>query len=384
MRKYIHFAQPLFGKEEKREILSVLQSGWVTLGPKVGQFEEEFAKYVGAKYAVAVSSCTAALHLSALVAGLGKGDEVITTPFTFAATSNILFHVGATPVFVDIDEKTFNIDTAKIEAKITPRTKAIMPVHYGGQPVDMEKVVKLAKKYNLKIIEDAAHAIGTEYKGRRIGAIGDLTCFSFHPIKNISTGDGGMITTDNKDYAEKLMLLRLHGMSKEAWKRHAKAGSWKYDILSAGFKYNMTDLQAALGIHQLRKLDTFIAKRESYAGIYDKLLGKIAEITLPYVEKNIRHARNLYTVMIDTSRLKINRDDLVERLKEANIGVSVYFIPLYHFSYYQKLGYKKTGLPITERIYQKIISLPLYPKMRLADIYYVAKTVKGLIEKNRR
>lgn len=384
MRKYIHFAQPLFGKEEKREILSVLQSGWVTLGPKVGQFEEEFAKYVGAKYAVAVSSCTAALHLSALVAGLGKGDEVITTPFTFAATSNILFHVGATPVFVDIDEKTFNIDTAKIEAKITPRTKAIMPVHYGGQPVDMEKVVKLAKKYNLKIIEDAAHAIGAEYKGRRIGAIGDLTCFSFHPIKNISTGDGGMITTDNKDYAEKLMLLRLHGMSKEAWKRHAKAGSWKYDILSAGFKYNMTDLQAALGIHQLRKLDTFIAKRESYAGIYDKLLGKIAEITLPYVEKNIRHARNLYTVMIDTSRLKINRDDLVERLKEANIGVSVYFIPLYHFSYYQKLGYKKTGLPITERIYQKIISLPLYPKMRLADIYYVAKTVKGLIEKNRR
>ncbi len=383
MRKYIHFAQPLFGKEEKREVLSVLDSGWVTLGPKTKQFEDEFAAYVGAKYAIAVSSCTAALHLSVIVAGIKKGDEVITTPFTFAATTNVLFHVGAKPVFVDIEEKTLNIDVSKIEAKITSRTCAIMPVHYGGQPVEMDKLLKLAKKYNLKVIEDAAHAIGTEYKGKRIGSISDLTCFSFHPIKNMSTGDGGMITTNNKVYAEKLIMLRLHGMSKEAWKRHTAAGSWKYDILLPGFKYNMTDIQAALGVHQLRKLDMFITKRESYARIYDELLGNIAEISLPYVEKNIRHARNLYTIIVDTSRLKINRDDLVEKLKEANIGVSVYFIPLYHFFYYQKRGYKKTGLPITESVYQKIISLPLYPKMKTSDIYYICKVLKKLIEQNR-
>lgn len=384
MRKYIHFAQPLFGKEEKKELLSTLDSGWVTLGPKVAQFEEEFAKYVGAKYAVAVSSCTAALHLSAVAAGISEGDEVITTPFTFAATSNVLFHVGAKPVFVDIDEKTFNIDVSKIEAKITSKTRAIMPVHYGGQPAEMDKLLSLAKKYNLKVIEDAAHAIGTEYKSKKIGSIGDLTCFSFHPIKNMSTGDGGMITTNNQKYAEKLVMLRLHGMSKEAWKRHTKAGSWKYDIILAGFKYNMTDIQAALGIHQLRKLDSFIIRRESYAQIYDQLLGKIAEITLPYVGKNIRHARNLYTIMVDTSKLRINRDTLVEKLKEANIGVSVYFIPLYYFSYYQKLGYKKTSLPITNSVYQKIISLPLYPKMKSSDVYYICKILAKLIEQNRR
>ena len=384
MRSFIHFAQPLFGKEEKIEILKALDSGWVTLGPRVKRFEEDFAKYVGAKHAIAVSSCTAALHLSLLAADIGKDDEVITTPFTFAATSNTTIHAGATPVFVDIDPQTFNINTNKIEEKITKKTRAIIPIHYGGQPAEMDQIFKIAKKYKLKVIEDAAHAVGTEYKGKRIGSIGDLTCFSFHPIKNISTGDGGMITTNNKSYAEKLMKLRLHGMGKDAWKRHSSAGSWKYDISVAGFKYNMTDIQAALGIHQLKKLDRFIETREKYAKMYNEMLSNIPEITLPFVSPNIRHARNLYTVMIDTKSLRINRDELVEELKKANIGVSVYFIPLYHFSFYKKLGYRKGDFPVAERVYSSIISLPVYPKLKREDIMYVSKTLIGLIKKSRK
>jgi len=384
MRKFIHFAQPLFGKEEKREIIKTLDSGWATLGPKTKQFEEEFAKYVNAKYAIAVSSCTAALHLSLIAAGIKEGDEVITTPFTFAATSNAILYVGAKPVFVDIDEKTFNIDVSKIEAKISPSTKAILPVHYGGQPVEMDDLLALAKKYHLKVIEDAAHAIGTEYKGRRIGSIGDLTCFSFHPIKNISTGDGGMITTNNKKYAEKLIPLRLHGMSKEAWKRHTSSGSWRYDIVELGYKYNMTDIEASLGIWQLRKLDNFIKNREEYALLYNNLFSSIPEITIPYVMPGVRHARNLYTILLNTSSLKITRDAFIEELKKLGIGASVYFIPLYRFSFYKKFGFRKEDFPVTERVFDRAISLPLYPKMRKSDIKYVAQVVKKLIYKYRK
>lgn len=384
MKHYIHFAQPLFGREEKKEVLDALDSGWVTLGPRTKQFEENFANYIGAKYAIAVSSCTAALHLSLIIASIKPGDEVITTPFTFAATLNTILHAGATPIFVDIEPKTFLIDVSKIEAKITKKTKAIIPVHYAGQPVDMNQIAKLAKKYNLIIIEDAAHALGTEYKGRKVGSFGNLTCFSFHPIKNISTGDGGMITTNNKAYAKRLKVLRLHGMSKDAWKRHDSTGSWKYDIEEAGYKYNMTDIQAALGIHQLKKLDSFIKKREEYAQIYDKALSKIPEITIPYVLDNIRHARNLYTIMIGTKNLKIDRDELVELLKQANIGVSVYFVPLHLLSLYKrKYNFKKGDFPIAETIYEKIISLPLYPKMKKKEVIYVIETLRSLIENNR-
>lgn len=385
MRSYIHFAQPSFDNEEKKEVLAALDSGWVTLGPRTKQFEEDLAKYVGVKHAIAVSSCTAALHLSVIVAGIKKGDEVITTPFTFAATSNVLAILGATPVFVDIDPKTFNIDVSKIEEKITKKTRAIMPVHYGGQPVEMDKILKIARKYNLKVIEDAAHAIGTEYRGSKVGTFGDMTCFSFHPIKNMSTGDGGVVTTNNDKYAEMLQVLRLHGMSKDAWKRHSKAGSWKYDIVAAGYKYNMTDIQAALGIHQLKKLDKFIKIREKYAKIYDAAFSKIPELTTPFVMKDIRHARNLYTIMIDTNKLKINRDDLVEELKNANIGVSVYFIPLYKFSFYKNnYKFKDSAFPVAENVYERIISLPLYPKMKISDINYIIKTLASFIDKYRK
>ena len=385
MRKYIHFAQPLFGEEEKKEIIAALESGWVTLGPRTKQFEEQTAEYIGCKYAVAVSSCTAGLHLSLLAAGIGKGDEVITTIFTFAATANTIIHVGAKPVFVDIDSKTFNIDPEKIEEKITKKTKAIMPMHYGGQPVEMDKVMKIAKKHNLVVIEDAATAIGAEYKGKKVGNISDFAVFSFHPIKNMSTGDGGMVTTNNEKFAEQLSILRLHGMSKDAWKRHSASGSWLYDIVAPGFKYNMTDLQAALGIHQLKKLDQFIKTREKYAQMYDMAFTDTPEITLPYVGSNIKHARNLYTILIDTKKLSIDRNEIVDKLKEANIGVSVYYIPLYVFSYFKNnFGLKKADFPVAESIYARMMSLPMYPGMKKEDVNYVAVTLKDIIKNNRK
>lgn len=385
MRSFIHLAQPLFGKEEKKEVIAALDSGWVTLGPKTKQFEEELAAYVGSKYAVAVSSCTAGLHLSLLAAGVGVGDEVITTIFTMAATSNTIIHSGATPVFVDIDKETFNIDPSKIEEKIMPKTKAILVMHYGGHPVDLNRVRKIAKKHKLIVIEDAATAIGAKYNGKKIGSISDMTVFSFHPIKNISTGDGGMITTNNKHFAERLSILRLHGMNKDAWKRHSQIGSWKYDIVVPGFKYNMTDIQAALGIHQLRKLERFIKIREKYAKMYDKTFSKIPEITIPFVSKNVRHPRNLYTVIIDFNKLRIKRDELIEELKSQNIGANAYYIPLYEFTYYKKkFGLKFRDFPVTNFIFNNLVTLPLHPKMKQSDVVYIIKILTSLIVKNRK
>jgi dTDP-4-amino-4,6-dideoxygalactose transaminase len=385
MKKYIHFAQPLFGTEEKKEVIKAMDSGWVTLGPGTKSFEEEFAKYTGAKYAVGLSSCTAALHLALIAAGVGPGDEVITTIFTFAASINPVLILGGKPVLVDIDEKTMNIDENLIEEKITKKTKVIMPMHYGGYPCNMDAIRKIAKKHKLIIIEDAATAIGASYKGKKIGNIGDMTCFSFHPIKNMSTGDGGMVTTNNQSYAERLMLLRLHGMSKEAWKRHTAAGSWKYDIVEPGFKYNMTDIQAALGRVQLKRLDGFVKTRKQYAKIFDRELAKIPEITIPVHSENSGTAYNLYTIKIDTTNLTVSRDEIVELLKQEQIGVSVYYIPLYEFSYFQKnLKLKKKDFPNAEKVYQSMMSLPLYPKMNLKDINRVINTLSDIIKKHRK
>jgi dTDP-4-amino-4,6-dideoxygalactose transaminase len=385
MKKYIHFAQPLFGTEEKKEVIKAMDSGWVTLGPGTKSFEEEFAKYTGAKYAVGLSSCTAALHLALIAAGVGPGDEVITTIFTFAASINPVLILGGKPVLVDIDEKTMNIDENLIEEKITKKTKVIMPMHYGGYPCNMDAIRKIAKKHKLIIIEDAATAIGASYKGKKIGNIGDMTCFSFHPIKNMSTGDGGMVTTNNQSYAERLMLLRLHGMSKEAWKRHTAAGSWKYDIVEPGFKYNMTDIQAALGRVQLKRLDGFVKTRKQYAKIFDRELAKIPEITIPVHSENSGTAYNLYTIKIDTTNLTVSRDEIVELLKQEQIGVSVYYIPLYEFSYFQKnLKLKKKDFPNAEKVYQSMMSLPLYPKMNLKDVNRVINTLSDIIKKHRK
>jgi len=385
MKKYIHFAQPLFGTEEKKEVIKALDSGWVTLGPGTKEFEDQFAKYTGAKYAVGLSSCTAALHLALIAAGVGPGDEVITTIFTFAASINPVLILGGKPVLVDIDEQTMNIDVNLIENAITKKTKVIIPMHYGGYPCNMDAIRKIAKKYNLIIIEDAATAIGTTYKGKKVGNIGDMTCFSFHPIKNMSTGDGGMVTTNNKSLADRIMLLRLHGMSKEAWKRHTAAGSWKYDIVEPGFKYNMTDIQAALGRVQLKRLDGFIKTRKQYAHIFDKELAKIPEIKIPVHSNDSGTAYNLYTIRIDTKNLSVNRDEIVELLKQEQIGVSVYYIPLYEFSYFRNnLKLKKSDFPKAEAVYQSMMSLPLYPKMNLKDVDRVIKTLSDIIKKHRK
>lgn len=385
MRDFIHFTQPLFGEEEKQEVTAALDSGWVTLGPRTKQFEEEFAAYVGAKHAIAVSSCTAGLHLSLIAAGIGPGDEVITTPFTFVATTNTIVQVGAKPVFVDIDERTFNIDPKKIEEKITSKTKAIIPVHYAGLSVELEEILAIAKKHNLTVIEDAAHGSGGSYNNKKLGTFGDLTVFSFHPVKNMSTGDGGMITTENDEYADVLRMLRLHGMSKDAWKRHTASGSWRYDVEMPGFKYNMTDVAAALGIHQLRKLDSFIAKRKEYAEMYDKAFASIPEITVPHIPTNKEHIYSLYTIRINNDLLNISRDVIVDELKKANIGTSVYFIPVHYFSYYKNTyGYKTGDLPVAEKVFEQVISLPLYPRMTTDDVQYVIETLQSLIEKNRK
>ncbi len=385
MKKYIHFAQPLFGDEEKKEVIKAMDSGWVTLGPGTREFEEQFAKYTEAKYAVGLSSCTAALHLALIAAGVGSGDEVITTIFTFAASINPVLILGGKPVLVDIDEKTMNIDEKQIESKITKKTKVIMPMHYGGYPCNMDAIKKIAKKHNLIIIEDAATAIGTSYKDKKVGNIGDMTCFSFHPIKNMSTGDGGMVTTNNKLFAERIMLLRLHGMSKEAWKRHTAAGSWKYDIVEPGFKYNMTDIQAALGRVQLKRLDGFIKIRKQYAKIFDSELSKIPEITVPIHSETSGTAYNLYTIRIDTENLTVTRDEIVELLKQEQIGVSVYYIPLYEFSYFKNnLKLKKSDYPHAEAVYQSMMSLPLYPKMNVKDVDRVINTLSKIIKKHRK
>lgn len=380
MNKFIPFAQPLFGKEEKNEVVDALDSGWVTLGPRTHQFEEDFAKYVGSRYAVAMSSCTAGLFLSLLASGISKGDEVITTILTFAATANPIVQLGGVPIFVDVMEDSLNIDVSKIEEKITKKTKALMIMHYGGQAVDMAKVKSLAKKYKLLIIEDAATAVGTEYKGTRIGNIGDATVFSFHAIKNMSTGDGGMVTTNNKNLYDKLCLLRLHGMSKDAWKRHSAVGSWRYDVSLPGYKFNMTDIQAALGIQQLKKLDKFIAVRQKYASIYDEKFSKIAEIRIPHNDTSNRHARNLYTVQIDISKLTITRDQIVEEMKKRNIGANVYYMPLYELSFYKKdLKVKPSDFPVAQKVFKKMLTLPLYPKMTIEEVNYVADTLIEIV-----
>ena len=380
MDKFIPFAQPLFGKEEKNEVVDALDSGWVTLGPRTHQFEEDFAKYVGSRYAVAMSSCTAGLFLSLLASGISKGDEVITTILTFAATANPIVQLGGVPIFVDVMEDSLNIDVSKIEEKITKKTKALMIMHYGGQAVDMAKVKSLAKKYKLLIIEDAATAVGTEYKGTRIGNIGDATVFSFHAIKNMSTGDGGMVTTNNKNLYDKLCLLRLHGMSKDAWKRHSAVGSWRYDVSLPGYKFNMTDIQAALGIQQLKKLDKFIAVRQKYASIYDEKFSKIAEIRIPHNDTSNRHARNLYTVQIDISKLTITRDQIVEEMKKRNIGANVYYMPLYELSFYKKdLKVKPSDFPVAQKVFKKMLTLPLYPKMTIEEVNYVADTLIEIV-----
>lgn len=387
MRKvFLPFSVPTIEEDEINEVVDSLRSGWITTGPKVKRFEDNFKEYAGAPFAVPLSSATAGLHLSLLALGIGEGDEVITTPMTFAATVNMIVRVGAQPVLVDIDPDTFNIDAEQIRMKITGRTKSVIPVHFAGQPCDMDAVFAIADEFGLKIIEDAAHAVGTEYKGRRIGSLNSVSVFSFHPIKNITTGEGGMVCTPDERLAEEVSLLKFHGMSREAWRRYGKKGSPNYDILLPGYKYNMMDLQAALGIHQLRKLDDFIAKRTDIADFYNDSFAGVEEIKTPMsVPYNHRHAWHLYTPLVRIEDLSIDRDMFMEELKKENIGSGLHFKAVHHHSYYRKsMDIRPGELPNADYVSERIVSLPLYPKMTLADARDVVEAVKTVIVRNRK
>jgi len=377
---FLPYCLPFIGEEEIAEVGDSLRSGWVTTGPKVKRFEEEFAAYTGARHAVAVSSCTAALHASLAALGVGPADEVIVPTLTFCATANVVVHLGATPVIVDVDPD-FQISVEAVCRAISPRTKVIIPVHYGGQACSLRDILELAARHGIPVVEDAAHAAGAEYEGRRIGTHGRAVCFSFYAIKNMTTGEGGMITTNDDDLAGRLRLLSLHGMSRDAWKRYTEAGSWYYEVLEPGYKYNMTDIQAALGIHQLRRLDGFIRRRQEIAALYDEAFSDLPEILLPPRLPGRNHTFHLYAIRLEAGRLQLNRAQLIEELHARNIGASVHFIPLHRHPYYrQRYGYRAEQFPVAEQIYRGLLSLPLYPKMTGPDANDVVSAVREIVE----
>jgi perosamine synthetase len=381
-KKFLPFSLPDITKKEIFAVSKVLKSGWLTTGLVTQKFEKEFAKYIGAKYAIAVNSGTAALHLALDAIGLDSEDEVIIPTMTFTATAEVVTYFGAKPVFVDCKENTFNIDPFKIEEKITKKTKAIIPVHMGGQACDMDEVQKIAKKYNLKVIEDAAHALPSRYKGKMIGTIPDLTCFSFYPTKSITTGEGGMVTTNNKKWAEKIEIMRLHGISHEAWNRYSKGGSWYYQVLYPGWKYNPTDIVSALGIEQLKKCNFFYKKRKEIAESYNRAFKDMEEIQEPYVEPYNQHAWHLYIIKLNLEKLTISRNKFIEEIRDRNIGTSVHFIPL-HLQPYWKKAYnlKVKDFPVATEVYKQIISLPIFPGMTQKDINDVIEAVKDICKK---
>ncbi len=388
VKKYIYFHRPSFGVEEEKEILETLRSGWITTGERTKKFEADFERYTGAAHAIGLNSCTAGLHLALICAGIKEGDEVITTPTTFPATANVIVHCGATPVFVDVEHDTLNIDVSKIEEKITPRTKAVMPVHFVGQPCDMDAICELAKKYSLTVIEDAAHGLETIYKNRKIGAISDFTSFSFYATKNITTGEGGMVTTNNPDHADKLRILSLHGISKDAWKRYSESGYKHWEIMYPGFKYNMFDIQAALGIHQLKKVDFFWQRRKEILEIYNSAFSDFEAIEP--VMQNIRHngdknAYHLYVIRVNTDAVTVNRDVIMNMIQEQGIGVGVHFRAVHISPYYSEtFGYKRGMLPVAEFNSDRVISLPIYPSLTDNDLYYIIETLKSIFRKIKR
>ena len=365
---FLVFGSPKIEQPEIDEVVKCLKSGWIGTGPCVNEFENNFRDYIGSKYAVALNSCTAALHLSMLVSGITPGDEVITTPMTFTATANAIIHAGAKPIFVDIEKDSMNIDPDLIEKAITPKTKAILPVHFAGKPCNMTRIMEIAQKNDLLVIEDAAHAIEAKYKGKKIGNIGDMTCFSFYVTKNLVTGEGGMITTNREDRSKKVKILGLHGMSKDAWKRYSDESYKHYEVITPGFKYNMMDIQASLGIHQLKRIGKNFERRKEIWDIYNKAFEELPMIT-PSEEKDTVHARHLYTLLLDLSALKISRDEFMSELKRENIGVGVHYISLHLQSYYKEtFGFKKDDFPNASFISERTISIPFSAKLTDKDV----------------
>lgn len=379
--RFLVFGAPAIGDEEIAEVVASMKSGWLGTGPKVARFEADFAEYKGVEYSVAVNSCTAALHLSMIAAGLKKGDEVITTPMTFCATVNAIIHAGATPVLADIDPATMNIDPNEVEKKITSKTRAILPVHFAGRSCNMDALCNIAERYNLKIIEDCAHAIETEYKGREVGTFGDFGCFSFYVTKNVVTGEGGMVVAKNEEDIARIKRLALHGMTKDAWKRFSDEGYKHYYVAECGFKYNMTDLQAAIGIHQLKRVDVNWERRQQIWDMYNEAFANLP-LTIPAsVEPDTRHAYHLYTMLIDKKKTGISRDDFLNAITAHNIGVGVHYLSISEHPYYQKtFGWKPEDYSNSMRIGRQTISLPLSAKLTDEDVGDVIKAVRRILE----
>ena len=380
--KFLPFALPSIGEEEINEVVDTLRSGWLTSGPKTKRFEEDFAHFIGVPYALAVNSCTAGLHLALEAIGIQPGDKVITTPYTFTATAEVIRYLGAEPLFVDIEPHTFNIDTQKLAATIDTidGIKAILPVHFGGQSCEMDSILALASRASLKVIEDAAHALPASYKGRNIGNLGDITVYSFYVTKTVATGEGGMIVTANPEYAERMRTLRLHGISRDVFARSAsQQPTWYYEVVAPGYKYNMTDITAALGIHQLQKANTFRQRRAEIAAQYTQELADLP-LRTPYQHPHNTHAWHLYVIQLQLEELSIDRNTFIERMNAAGIGTSVHFIPLHLQRYWRdRYGFKPADFPVALDVYQRAVSLPIYPSMNDGDVARVIATIRQIL-----
>jgi len=384
-RDFIPFHAPDIGDDEISSVVETLRSGWLTTGPKVKKFEEDFSKYLGCSHAVAANSCTAALHLALDAIGAKEGDEIIIPTLTFAATAEVVLYFKATPILVDCERDTLNLDPCHLEAAITSKTKAIVPVHFGGQPCDMSRILEIARSYRLNVIEDAAHALPASYQGKKVGTLSDITCFSFYATKTITTGEGGMATTENSEWAKRMRMMSLHGISHDAWKRYTKEGSWYYEILNPGFKYNLTDIAAAIGIEQLKKCDGYCESRKRIALIYDSCFADLPEIQTPVCRSNVEHAWHLYVIQLNLERLRLTRNEFVEALRDEGIGTSVHFIPLHLHPYYRdKFGYKPSDFPNASSAFERIVSLPIYPTMTETNIEVVISAVKKIVRENTR
>jgi dTDP-4-amino-4,6-dideoxygalactose transaminase len=379
---YLPVALPWIGEEEKELVLETLETGWLTTGPRTKQFEVEFAESVGAKYALAVNSCTAALHIALAALGIGPGDEVIISNLTFACNANVVIQLGAKPVLVDVDRSTQLMLVDQVASKCNAKTKAIIPVHFAGFPAPLDELHSLASRLGIPIIEDAAHASGTLYRGKRVGSIeGTLaTAFSFYAIKNMTTGEGGMLTSNDADFVERARLFSLHGMNRDAWKRYTAEGSWFYEIVVPGYKYNMTDMQASLGLAQLRKLPMFNERRRAISKVYDEAFGAMQGCIIPHDDPQHYSSRHLYTLLIEPQHVGMDRNKFIEQLKERNIGTTVHYVPLHMHPYYRDLyGFKPDDFPNSHWIYQRTITLPLYPKMSDQDVRDVVDAVQDVI-----
>lgn len=380
---FLVFGSPRIEEEEIQEVVHSLRTAWLGTGPKVAKFEEMFREYIGADYAVAVHSCTAALHLSMIVAGVKEGDEVITTPMTFCATTNSVIHTGATPVLADIDRNTLCISPGELKKKITSRTKAIIPVHFAGRACAMDEILSIANRANANVINDAAHSIETEYDGKKIGTLGSMTAYSFYATKNIVTGEGGMITTNDKDIADKLKIFALHGMTKDAWKRFSDSGYKHYEVVYPGFKYNMMDMQAAIGIHQLKRIEEYSERRKQIWETYMHAFSDLPVFLPSPIEKNTRHALHLFTLLLDIDNLKITRDEFMNLLHKENIGSGVHYTALHLHPYYrERFGYQRGDFPNTEFVADRTISIPLSAKLTNEDVDDVITAVRKILLSN--